>query len=163
MKFNPNPLEFLKKRAEQSALKEVINKYVDEFRRDLSFAGEVNLNTTMQLRYDGMEMEKFLNLKSAVASLHGNSKRILERFPLSEDVSEIVKNIEKISREINELEKSQELISKWEMSDKKGEIKLTGDLASNLASKMQNLWAEIHKLKKAGFPSILSTKIRTSK
>ena len=96
MKFNPNPLEFLKNRGEQSALKSIIKTTTVEFERDLLSVGRSDFQGLAQLRYDNLKVNKFLELRSAVSSLRGNAKKILERFSLSPDVGDTLKEIDKI-------------------------------------------------------------------
>jgi hypothetical protein len=163
MKFNSNPLEFLKNRAEQSALKTIIQDTVKDFEHALTFVGKTDYQGPMQLRYMNMKIDKLVELHHAVASLRGDVKRIRERFPVSPDVAEIFKKMDEICEKITHSEEAQKIIDGWKSSDKQNELELVGDEAFNLANQMQNLWQEIHKLKKADFPSILSSKIKTNK
>ncbi len=165
MKINLNPIEFLKNRGEQSALKSVIEKKLKDFEYNLSYA-KIDWKKRPQELFIKMKSDELIALTQAVNVLNDYAGDIKKEFNLSEDVRKTLDEIEKLTKSISEIANLDTMkktfkdrgMDRWD--EKKEGPYVIEPMASQLQSEMHHLWVQIHKLKSADFDSILSGKLK---
>jgi hypothetical protein len=164
MKWNLNPISFLERRSEQAELKNVfIKELVDDFENNFLHVIKSNLDDSKGLYYKGMKAIELVKLKELATELHGDTKRILERFPVSPEIKEILEKIKQISIDLTHEKSSEEFIKKFNEGKIKDDERFDVNLSTDFIQKIQILWGEIYKLKNINSFLATSTKIKTSK
>jgi hypothetical protein len=163
MKFNPNPFKFLEKRAEQSALRTVIETKLKSFEDNLAYA-KIDWKRGPH-EMEGIKEDALISLGQAVNCLNGYAGDIKTNFKLSEDVRKILDEIEKLSQDVMEIAHVENMkkvfkergMERWD-TEKKGPYVIE-PMASQLHGSMNTLWSKIHTLKTADFDHIFSSNL----
>ena len=163
MRLNLNPIEFLNKRADQSALKSVIEKKFKDFEYNLSYA-KIDWKKSPH-EMEKINEEQLISLRQAVSGLKDCVQDIEKKFDLSDDVRMVISNLVIYTDQVAETANIENM--KKEFNDrmtrwvgKKENPYVIEPMASQLSSAMHNVWVQLHKLKGADFDNILSTKIK---
>ena len=115
-----NPFKFLGNRAEQSALKSVIESKLKDFEENLSYA---KLDWKKSPReFEKMKSNELIALKQAVNCLNGYIKEIKIKFEISSDVLGVLNKIENLSNSVLEIAKIIEKFLKQKIAEKHGMI-----------------------------------------
>ncbi len=165
--MNFNPIKFLESRGEQSALKSVIEKKLKDFEYNLSYA-KIDWKKRPNERFIGMKENELAELQRAVGTLGGYAKDIKTDFNLSEGVRKTLDEIEKITQSISDVSDLESMkksftergIGRFDKEAGKNPYVIE-PMASKIDSEMHHLYMQIHKLKRAKFDSILSSKLKT--
>src|SRR3989344_342999 len=144
MKFNLNPIEFLKNRGEQSALKTTIQNKMKAFEANLAYA-KIDWKKSPH-EMEKMKVDELIALRQAANVLNGYTLEIKTNFDLSNDVRQTLDVMKKTFKDRG--------MDRWD--DKKEGPYVIEPMASQLHSSMNILWSKIHKLKTASFDSIIS-------
>jgi|SRR3989344_515629 len=160
-----NLFKFLGNRAEQSALKSVIESKLKDFEENLSY---VKIDWKKSPReFEKMKSNELIALKQAVNCLNGYIKEIKIKFEISSDVLGVLNKIENLSNSVLEIANVDNMVKifkdrgmeRWD--EKKEGPFVIEPMSSALHNEMQHLWVQIHKLRTADFNSILSDKLET--